>query len=331
VRSRTRFFPSGSDSDDKNGDGDAAASTLVVFGYSMDDYLGKDELSTIFAVCSRKMLRSACMVSRSWRVAAAAELALLPKPYRMSEQVLPHVDEIVLVEIRRFGAMGARVALLEYGGIEGFLLREGGRRLITPRNAPRLKVGDQLACIVLRVDRDRRYIDLSRKRVSMEEMELCARRYVRSAIVHSLVYQVSRSLRTSMEDVYRRAVWPHGTSSEYAIEIGSSSGGGSGGTTAAAGSPASEKSAGAALTAASRALRDALRAVRDGRSSMTSAVVRACLEHSQERAPSLHDLPHLMGQLEEDLLTAELGGACGRIGCAPRGREIWPMSMSMYM
>ena len=66
--------------------------------------------------------------------------------------------------------MGAYVSLLEYGGIEGMiLLSELSRRRI--RSVQKLiKVGRQEPVMVLRVDQEKGYIDLSKRRVSQEEL-----------------------------------------------------------------------------------------------------------------------------------------------------------------
>jgi translation initiation factor 2 subunit 1 len=66
--------------------------------------------------------------------------------------------------------MGAYVSLLEYGGIEGMiLLSELSRRRI--RSVQKLiKVGRQEPVMVLRVDKEKGYIDLSKRRVSPEDV-----------------------------------------------------------------------------------------------------------------------------------------------------------------
>jgi translation initiation factor 2 subunit 1 len=59
--------------------------------------------------------------------------------------------------------MGAYVSLLEYNGIEGMiLLSELSRRRIRSINKL-IKVGRQEAVMVLRVDKDKGYIDLSKR------------------------------------------------------------------------------------------------------------------------------------------------------------------------
>lgn len=86
---------------------------------------------------------------------------------------LPHpcllaldVRVVHLVQVKSIAEMGAYVSLLEYNGIEGMiLLSELSRRRI--RSISKLiKVGRQEPVMVLRVDKEKGYIDLSKRRVS---------------------------------------------------------------------------------------------------------------------------------------------------------------------
>lgn len=75
--------------------------------------------------------------------------------------------------------MGAYVSLLEYAGAEGMiLLSELSRRRIRSVNKL-VKVGRAEPVVVLRVDRDKGYIDLSKRRVSPEEAAACEDKYNR--------------------------------------------------------------------------------------------------------------------------------------------------------
>lgn len=77
---------------------------------------------------------------------------------------------MVMVQVRSIAEMGAYVSLLEYGNIEGMiLLSELSRRRI--RSVQKLiKVGRQEPVMVLRVDKEKGYIDLSKRRVSPEDI-----------------------------------------------------------------------------------------------------------------------------------------------------------------
>lgn len=75
-----------------------------------------------------------------------------------------------MVQVKSIAEMGAYVSLLEYGGIEGMiLLSELSRRRI--RSVQKLiKVGRQEPVMVLRVDKEKGYIDLSKRRVNPEDV-----------------------------------------------------------------------------------------------------------------------------------------------------------------
>ena len=78
--------------------------------------------------------------------------------------------------------MGAYVSLLEYAGAEGMiLLSELSRRRIRSINKL-IKVGRQEPVMVLRVDRDKGYIDLSKRRVSPEEAAACEEKFNKVSI-----------------------------------------------------------------------------------------------------------------------------------------------------
>lgn len=89
---------------------------------------------------------------------------------RFYEERFPEVDEVVMVQVRSIAEMGAYVSLLEYGGIEGMiLLSELSRRRI--RSVQKLiKVGRQEPVMVVRVDKEKGYIDLSKRRVQPEDV-----------------------------------------------------------------------------------------------------------------------------------------------------------------
>jgi translation initiation factor 2 subunit 1 len=89
---------------------------------------------------------------------------------RYYEAKFPEVDDVVMVQVRSIAEMGAYVSLLEYGNIEGMiLLSELSRRRI--RSVQKLiKVGRQEPVMVLRVDKEKGYIDLSKRRVSPEDV-----------------------------------------------------------------------------------------------------------------------------------------------------------------
>ncbi|MEW5308656.1 MAG: hypothetical protein WDW38_000595 [Sanguina aurantia] len=112
---------------------------------------------------------------------------------RMYESKYPEVDDVVMVQVKSIAEMGAYVALLEYNGIEGMiLLSELSRRRI--RSITKLiKVGRQEPVMVLRVDKEKGYIDLSKRRVSPEDITRCEETFNKSKLVHSIMRHVAET------------------------------------------------------------------------------------------------------------------------------------------
>lgn len=127
---------------------------------------------------------------------------------RMYEQKYPEVDDLVMVSVKSISEMGAYVSLLEYGDIEGMiLLSELSRRRI--RSIPKLiRVGRQEVVVVLRVDKEKGYIDLSKRRVSGEDIIKFEEKYTKSKTVHSIMRHVAETTNVKLETLYEKWGWP---------------------------------------------------------------------------------------------------------------------------
>mmetsp|Transcript_37660 Transcript_37660/g.60425 ORF Transcript_37660/g.60425 Transcript_37660/m.60425 type:complete len:329 (-) Transcript_37660:702-1688(-) len=127
---------------------------------------------------------------------------------RMYDETFPEVDDVVMVQVKSIAEMGAYVQLLEYNNIEGMiLLSELTRRRI--RSVSKLiKVGRVEPVMVLRVDREKGYIDLSKRRVSPEDVAACEEKYNKSKMVHSIMRHVAETTTTSLADLYEYMAWP---------------------------------------------------------------------------------------------------------------------------
>ncbi|KAE8683809.1 putative methyltransferase PMT23-like isoform X1 [Hibiscus syriacus] len=83
--------------------------------------------------------------------------------------------------------MGAYVSLLEYNNIEGMILfSELSRRRIRSVSSL-IKVDRTEPVMVLRVDKEKGYIDLSKRRVGEDDIQACEERYNKSKLVHSIM------------------------------------------------------------------------------------------------------------------------------------------------
>ena len=126
----------------------------------------------------------------------------------MYEAKFPEVDQVVMVQVKSIAEMGAYVQLLEYNNIEGMiLLSELTRRRI--RSVSKLiKVGRIEPVMVLRVDKEKGYIDLSKRRVSPEDVAACEEKYNKSKMVHSIVRHTAETTPATLGDLYEHMAWP---------------------------------------------------------------------------------------------------------------------------
>jgi translation initiation factor 2 subunit 1 len=101
----------------------------------------------------------------------------------MYENQFPEVEDVVMVNVKQVQDVGVYVQLLEYDNIEGMIqLSELSRRRI--RSMQKLiRVGRNEVVVVLRVDQDKGYIDLSKRRVTPEDYVKCEEKFNRSKAV----------------------------------------------------------------------------------------------------------------------------------------------------
>src|SRR5947207_4397716 len=134
--------------------------------------------------------------------------------------------------------MGAYVKLLEYDNIDGMiLLSELSERRI--RGIQKLiQVGRNEVVVVLRVDKEKGmtiafvkalcsvtnnalnvgYIDLSKRRVSPEDVVKCEERYNKSKMVHSILRHVAEKTKTPIESLYQDIGWPLNKKYGHAVD-----------------------------------------------------------------------------------------------------------------
>lgn len=119
----------------------------------------------------------------------------------------PEADDLVIVQVKLVAEMGAYVSLLEYNNIEGMiLLSELSRRRIRSINKL-IRVGRTEIVVVMRVDQEKGYIDLSKRRVSPEDIAKCEEKYNKSKAVHSIMRHVSETCKIRLEDLYTKFGW----------------------------------------------------------------------------------------------------------------------------
>lgn len=127
---------------------------------------------------------------------------------RMYENEFPEADDVVMVLVKEIQDMGGYVHLLEYNNCQGMImLSELSRRRIRSVNKL-LKVGRQEVAAVVRVDKEKGYIDLSKRRVAPEDVSKIEEKWNKSRTVHSIVRHVAETVGVDMIDLYQRWGWP---------------------------------------------------------------------------------------------------------------------------
>eukprot|EP00931_Biecheleriopsis_adriatica_P059876 TRINITY_DN358_c0_g1_i1.p1 TRINITY_DN358_c0_g1~~TRINITY_DN358_c0_g1_i1.p1 ORF type:complete len:352 (-),score=114.98 TRINITY_DN358_c0_g1_i1:86-1090(-) len=127
---------------------------------------------------------------------------------RFYEAEFPELEDIVVVQVKRIVDMGAYVSLLEYDNQEGMmLLSELSKRRIRSV-AKLLRVGRTEICMVLRVDQDKGYVDLSKRRVEPEDATAKEESFARAKAVHGIMRHVAQTHDIPVNELSVKASWP---------------------------------------------------------------------------------------------------------------------------
>lgn len=127
---------------------------------------------------------------------------------RFYEAQFPEVDDLVKVQVKRIAETGAYVSLLEYGNIEGMILLSDLSKRRIRSISKLIRVGRQEIAMVLRVDKAKGYIDLSKKLVLPEDKALCEEKFTKSKCVHSVMRQVASQFELPLKQVCQQIAWP---------------------------------------------------------------------------------------------------------------------------
>lgn len=133
---------------------------------------------------------------------------------RFYENEFPEAEEVVMVNVTEISEMGANVQLLEYYDSRSSKLREG-MILLTELSRRRIRSINKLVRVnrhevvkVIRVDKEKNFIDLSKRQVEPEEQAKCEERYAKARNVHSILRQIAHTQRKPVETIYQTIGWP---------------------------------------------------------------------------------------------------------------------------
>ena len=137
----------------------------------------------------------------------------------------PEVGDIVMCKVVEVLDLGSYVELLEYDNIRGMIGISDLSRLRVRHIQKLVNVGKILAAEVLRVDRERKCIDLSKKTVTFEEFQSMETKYEQAKHVHLVVRKVATTLHPSIDldeamiKVYDDWVWNMYTEEAHAYDV----------------------------------------------------------------------------------------------------------------
>ncbi|VDO03927.1 unnamed protein product [Rodentolepis nana] len=130
---------------------------------------------------------------------------------RFYENEFPRESEVVVAVVKSITNSGSYVNLPEYNDALGMILHsELSRRRIRSINKL-VRVGRSDIVIVIRVDPDKGYIDLSKRQVPFEEIKTCYSRFAKAKAINQIVRHVAEKLgykeNSQFEDLCAKTVW----------------------------------------------------------------------------------------------------------------------------
>lgn len=128
---------------------------------------------------------------------------------RFYEEEFPEVESTVVVQVLKIDEkIGAYVSLLEYDGREGMInLGELSKKRIRSMGKV-LRVGSSEVCMVMSVDEDKGYINLSKKRVEPEDAPPRQELFAKAKTVHGVMQHVASVHNIDVEDLCQKVAWP---------------------------------------------------------------------------------------------------------------------------
>lgn len=127
---------------------------------------------------------------------------------RSYESIYPLVGTVIVAYIKEIKEMGAYCLLSEYGNSLGMLMMsELSRKRIRSLNKF-IKTGKTEVVVVIRVNFEKGYIDLSKRRIAEGETYSMEKKWGYTKFTNSIVTYISDSIFIINEDMSLRWLWP---------------------------------------------------------------------------------------------------------------------------
>lgn len=119
----------------------------------------------------------------------------------------PKEGQVVIGRIKTFEDIGAYITLPEYNNVEGLIIYNELTKKRTRNIQKLIKVGALEGFLVLKVDKEKGYIDLSKKRAQYEEKVEAFEKYYKGKIAHNFMQSISVKCNCSLDTLYSKFGW----------------------------------------------------------------------------------------------------------------------------
>lgn len=123
------------------------------------------------------------------------------------QKKFPDVNECVMVKVTEINSDGVYVKLLDYGNIQGLLLLSEISKKKMHSIYKYISVGNIEVAMVIRVDTEKGYVDLSRKYLTEQDKIECKDKYAKTCVVKNLVNCVAKKTGFSKKMIYETFIW----------------------------------------------------------------------------------------------------------------------------
>lgn len=128
------------------------------------------------------------------------------KQYFYNEK-FPNKNSVVMCKIKEVNEIGVTVFLCEYNDIEGMIILEEVSRIYKNNQKKKIKTGSYICATVLNVDKEKGYIDLSKKQVSDEDKLLCEKNYKNNKKIINIVNGFLINKNIDYIDFMNKTLW----------------------------------------------------------------------------------------------------------------------------
>jgi translation initiation factor 2 subunit 1 len=127
---------------------------------------------------------------------------------RYHEKELPDEGEIVVGKISEVTDLGVFIEIVEYDNLEGLIVVGELTRKRISNATKAVKSGKIEVLFVSRVDRRKKYVDLSRIKVTSEERQACLQEHYRKKLAHNTMITIAQKADIDLLGLYESLGWP---------------------------------------------------------------------------------------------------------------------------